>query len=231
MRPHLINQGNAMTLKLCGFSTSNYYNKIKLQLLLKDIPFEEELVWVGNSHPKLMARSFMGKVPFLETPQGCLSESMVIAEYLEQAYPQHPLLPSDPMQAAKLRELIVYLELHIELVARELYAQAFFGGQVSEGTKERVRKNLTKGVAAFAKLAKFSPYIGGENLSMADCAAAFHLPIAVNACKLVLGEDLLADLPVKVYGQKMAENPHMQKVLADRKENALLMASLSAKKT
>jgi hypothetical protein len=42
---------------------------------------------------------------------------------------------------------------------------------------------------------------------------------------------LLADLPVKVYGQKLAENPHMQKVLADRKENAILMASLGAKKT
>jgi glutathione S-transferase len=178
-----------------------------------------------------MGRSFMGKVPFLETPQGCLSESMVIAEYIEQAYPQHPLLPSDPMQAAKVRELIVYLELHIELVARELYGQAFFGGQASDGTKERVRKNLTKGVAAFAKLAKFSPFIGGENLSLADCAAAFHLPIASNASKLVLGEDLLADLPVKVYGQKLAENPHMQKVLADRKENALLMASLAPKKT
>ena len=45
------------------------------------------------------------------------------------------------------------------------------------------------------------------------------------------GEDLLADLPVKAYGQKMAESPHMQKVLADRKENAALMASLTAKKT
>jgi hypothetical protein len=36
---------------------------------------------------------------------------------------------------------------------------------------------------------------------------------------------------VKAYGQKMAESPHMQKVLADRKENAALMASLTAKKT
>ncbi|NDF06320.1 MAG: glutathione S-transferase family protein, partial [Betaproteobacteria bacterium] len=130
-----------MSLKLCGFAASNYYNKNKLQLLEKGIAFEEELVWVGNSHPKLMNRSPMGKVPFLETPHGCLSESMVISEYIEQAYPQHPLLPSDPMQAARVRELIVYLELHMELVARELYPQAFFGGQVSEGTKERVRKN------------------------------------------------------------------------------------------
>ena len=148
-----------MSLKLCGFAVSNYYNKIKLQLLVKGVEFEEELVWTGNTHPKLMNRSPMGKVPFIETLQGCLSESMAIAEYIEQAYPQHPLLPSDPMQAAKVRELIVYSELHIELVARELYAQAFFGGQVSEGTKERVRKNLSKGVAGFAKLAKFSPFV------------------------------------------------------------------------
>ncbi|NDF65077.1 MAG: glutathione S-transferase, partial [Betaproteobacteria bacterium] len=49
-----------MTLKLCGFSASNYYGKLKLQLLEKQVPFEEELVWVGNTHPKLMDRSPMG---------------------------------------------------------------------------------------------------------------------------------------------------------------------------
>ena len=62
-----------MTLKLCGFSASNYYGKLKLQLLEKQVPFEEELVWVGNTHPKLMDRSPMGKVPFLQTDQGSLS--------------------------------------------------------------------------------------------------------------------------------------------------------------
>ena len=114
-----------MALKLCGFSVSNYYSKLKLQLLEKQVPFEEELVWVGNTHPKLMDRSPMGKVPFLQTDHGCISESVVCAEYIEQAYPQHPLLPSDPLAAAKVRELIMVLELHLELVARELYVQAF----------------------------------------------------------------------------------------------------------
>lgn len=224
------NPGDKMTLKLCGFAASNYYNKIKLQLLEKGIDFEEELVWTGNSHPKLVGRSPLGKVPFLETPDGCVSESLVLAEYIETRYPQHPLLPSDPFQAAKVRELIVYLELHIELVVRALYPQAFFGGTVSEDTKASVRKQLTKNIPAFASLAKFSPYVAGDQLTLADCAAAFHLPIAVSACKLVLGEDLLAALPVKAYSQKMAENPHMQKVLAERKTNAELMTSLLAAK-
>lgn len=220
-----------MSLKLCGFALSNYYNKIKLQLMEKGVDFEEELVWTGNTHPKLLDRSPMGKVPFLETPEGCISESMACAEYIEQKYPGHPLLPADPFEAGKVRELIVYVELHIELVVRELYSQAFFGGQVSDATKERVRKQLVKNIAAFGKLAKFSPYVAGERFTLADCAAVFHLPIAASACKLVLEEDLFADMPVKTYTQLWKDNPHMQKIQADRKANGELMASLrSAKK-
>jgi glutathione S-transferase len=52
----------------------------------------------------------------------------------------------------------------------------------------------------------------------------------VSACKLVLGEDLLADLPVKAYTQQMAQNPHMAGVLAARKANSELMMGLLSKK-
>lgn len=219
-----------MTLKLCGFAASNYYNKIKFQLMEKGVAFEEELVWTGNAHPKLVDRSPMGKVPFLETPHGCISESMACAEYIEQQCPQHALLPSDAYAAGKVREIIVYLELHIELVARELYPQAFFGGEVSDATKEKVRKQLTKNVAAFAKLAKFSPFVAGDSLTLADCAAVFHLPLAVMACKSVLGEDLFAELPIKAYTQHLSDNPNMKKVQADRKANSEVMMALRSGK-
>ena len=219
-----------MTLKLCGFAASNYYNKIKFQLMEKGVAFEEELVWTGNAHPKLVDRSPMGKVPFLETPHGCISESMACAEYIEQQYPQHALLPIDAYAAGKVREIIVYLELHIELVARELYPQAFFGGEVSDATKEKVRKQLTKNVAAFAKLAKFSPFVAGDSLTLADCAAVFHLPLAVMACKSVLGEDLFAELPIKAYTQHLSDNPNMKKVQADRKANSEVMMALRSGK-
>lgn len=218
-----------MTLKLCGFSVSNYYNKLKIQLLEKGVAFEEDLVWVNPVDAATLLRSPMGKVPFLETPEGCITESAVCAEYIEQAYPQHPLLPADPMAAAKVRELITYLELHIELVARELYPQAFFGGKVSEGTQERVRKQLAKGVEGFTKLAKFSPFVAGDTFTLADCSAIVHLPLASMASKLVLGEDLLAGLPVKEYGKQMAERASVQKVNADRKEGSAFMAARYAK--
>lgn len=219
-----------MTLKLCGFSVSNYYSKLKFQLLEKQVPFEEELVWVGNTNPKLMDRSPMGKVPFLETEQGCISESMACAEYIEHTYPQHPLIPADPFAAAKVRELIIYLELHMELVARELYPQAFFGGEVSQERQAFVRRQLSKAVTAFSRLAAFKPFVAGTEFTLADCAAAIHLPLMATACKRVLGEDLLASLPVKAYMAEINARPAMVRVNADRQANAQEMAALRDKR-
>lgn len=210
-------------LKLCGFAASNYYNKVKLALLEKGLPFEEELAWVGEVD---LQASPLGKVPYLKTEHGALSESAVICEYIEQTHPAHPLLPADPFAAAKVRELITYLELHLELVARNLYPQAFFGGQVSEGTREKISAQLEKNIAAFARLARFDqPFIAGDQFSLADCTAIVHLPLISGATKIVYGRDYLADLPVRDYLKRMGERPHVQKINADRKTNTELMMS------
>lgn len=204
-------------LKLCGFSASNYYSKVKLALLEKGIPFEESLCWLGETD---LDSTPLGKVPYLQTPQGSLCESAVIVEYLEDAYPSAAaLLPSDPFQRAKVREINTFLELHLELEARKLYPQAFFGGQVSEGVKQKVAEQLEKNVAAFSKLVRFSPFVAGSEFTLADCAAITHLPLVSSATKLVLGRDFLADLPVRDYLKRMAERPHVQTINADRKAN------------
>ena len=214
-------------LTLCGFAGSNYYNKVKFALLEKGVPFNEELVWVGQTDP---ACSPLGKVPYIKTPQGSLCESEVIMEYIEDQYPQTSLLPADPFAAAKVRELVTFLELHLELVVRNLYPEAFFGGKVSDSAKEKVGEQLTKNVAAFAKLARFSPYVAGDTLSLADCAAVVHLPLVASATKLIYGRDFLAELPVRDYLKRMSERPALQQVNADRKANTeLMMARMKAK--
>jgi glutathione S-transferase len=207
-------------LTLCGFAASNYYNKVKLALLEKGVPFTEELAWVKDVD---RSASPLGKVPYLRTPEGALCESAVMAEYIEQQYPEPSLLPAEPYQAAKVRELITFLELHLELVARNLYPQAFFGGTVSETAREKIGAQLTKNIAAFAQLAKFGPYIAGDHFTMADCAAIVHLPLVASATKIVYGHDYLADLPVREYLARMGERPHVQRVNADRKSNTALM--------
>lgn len=215
-------------LKLCGFAVSNYYNKVKFALLEKGVEFEEELVWTDRS-PELIRRSPLGKVPFFETEQGTICESQVMMEYIETAYPQNPLLPADPFAAAKVRELVTFLELHLELVARELYPEAFFGGKVSDEVKARTQKLLKRNTEAFTRLAKFSPYVAGDTFTMADCAAMVHLPLVGMASKIIYGEDVLAQLPVREYTKMLGERPAAQKVNADRKANQELMKTRGGK--
>jgi len=206
-------------ITLCGFSLSNYYNKVKLVLLEKGVPFTEEVVKTGRTDDAVLCASPLGKVPYIRTEQGALCESQVITDYLEAAYPNPPLLPADPFEAAKVRELVAFIELHLELVARELYPKAFFGGTASDGTLARVRKQLDKNIPAFVRLARFSPYVAGDSFTLADCAAWVSLPLIGMATKACYGEDLLAaaGIDVRGYTKLIGERPAAQKVAADRK--------------
>jgi len=206
-------------ITLCGFAVSNYFNIVKQVLLEKEIPFTEEHVLTGSKDEAVLADSPLAKIPFIRTPQGGLCESAVILDYLEAQYPAHPLLPSDPFAAAKLRELITFINLHLELVARELYAQAFFGGTVSEATQASVRKRLEKNIAAFKRMVKFSPYIGGDTFTLADCVAFSNLPLVGMATRAIYGEDLLVagGVDYKPYTKMLGERASSQKVNADRK--------------
>jgi glutathione S-transferase len=206
-------------LKLCGFRISNYHNKVRIALLEKGIEFEEDPTCTPSQKDEFLARTPLGKVPFLELDDGRrLAESEVILEYLEEAYPRKPLLPGDPWERAKVRELVTLMELHMELVARRLYGQVFFGRPVSDEVRQSVEKDLAKGVRGFRKLAKFGPYVAGKELTAADCAAFVHLPLVSLATKLAFGRDFLEELPqVKPYIRMLGERPAFRKVNEDRK--------------
>jgi glutathione S-transferase len=142
----------------------------------------------------------------------------VICEYLEEAYPQKPLLPRDPWQRARVRELITHMELYLELPVRRTYGFVFFGRPVDEQVKQAVEKDLPRGVRAFKALAKFDPYIAGPELTLADCAAFVHLPLVSLATRLGYGRDVLEDLPqLKPYLAMLGERPAFRQVNEDRK--------------
>jgi len=167
---------------------------------------------------EMLAESPMGKVPFLRTSKGVLSESQVLTEFIEDSWPEPALYPSDPFERAKCRELIEHLELHVELPARRLYAEAFFGGTVSEETKKEVAALLETGLKSLARLARFAPFIGGDSFTHADCAAWVHLPLVSQATRKIYGRDFLDELlpEAKAYIKRVGERPQARKVNDDR---------------
>jgi glutathione S-transferase len=204
-------------IHLCGFGVSNYYNKLKLLLLEKQIEFDEVLTYPWE-RPRFQGSSPMGKIPYIETSQGSLSESQAILEYLEEQFPDHPLLPTDVFARAKCRELIQHLELNSEWVARRLYKEAFFGGVVSDETKQEAYERLALGLSAVSQLAAFSPYVFGAAFTAADCVAYVHFVMIQQASLTIFGEDLLArHVPeAAAYMALMDSRPHVQTVMADR---------------
>jgi len=217
-------------IKLCGFHISNYHNKVRVALLEKGVAFEEDSGVRPSQKEEYLACSPMGKVPYLEIDGARLCESEVILEYLEEAYPDRPLLPQDPLARAKVRELVTVLELHMELVARRLYGALFFGGTISDEDRQAVEKELARGVRALGALAKFAPFIAGPEFTLADCAAAVHLPLVSLATKLAYGRDFLEGLPqVKPYLKMLGERPAVAKVNAERKLAQEAMAARAKK--
>ncbi|MFS2201377.1 glutathione S-transferase family protein [Pseudomonas sp. Pseusp3] len=218
-------------IKLYGFSVSNYYNMVKLALLEKGLPFEEVPFYAGQT-PEALAISPRGKVPVLGVEQGFINETSVILEYIEQTQKGKPLLPSDPFQRAQVLALAREIELYIELPGRACFAEAFFGTSVPEAIKEKTRAELLLGMAALGRHGKFSPYVAGDSLSVADLYFLFSVPLACGVAKKLFGIDLLAEMPkAKALLEFLGGNPNVQRVAADR-EAAMpaFMAMIAAKK-
>jgi glutathione S-transferase len=209
-------------ITLCGFGVSNYYNKLKLIMLEKEVPFRERLVYPWQRET-FSESSPLGKIPFIETEFGSLSESQAILEYLEDRHPDKPLYPKEVFARSKCRELIQHLELNSEWVARRLYKEAFFGGSVSEETKREAKERLSIGLAAVARLSQFSPYISGPSFTAADCVAYMHFVMIRHATLTIYGENMLERyLPrAAAYVTLMDTRPHIRTVMADR-DTALL---------
>jgi glutathione S-transferase len=222
-------------LKLCGVHISNYHNKVRIALLEKGVAFEEDAACAPSQKEETLARSPLGKVPWLELGDGRrLTESQSIVEYIEDAFPQKPLLPKDPFERAKVRELITYVEWYAEMVARRLYSQAFFGkGPVSDRTKESVEQELGRGLRALKGMARFAPFIAGKDLTLADCSAFVHLPLISLSTKIVYGRDFLESaLPeAKGYLRMLAERPAFAKVNEDRKAASAALAARAKEKS
>jgi glutathione S-transferase len=202
-------------MKLYGAPLSNYYNMVKTVLLEKGIEFEEVLT-PPSQEDGYLGKSSMGKIPCIETADGFLAETMTILNYLEEIHPEKPMLPADPFQRAKIRELMHSLELYVELVARKGFG-ALRGKEVADDIKESMKADLPKGVAAVARLTQFSPYIAGDQLSMADLVGYFTFIYADRSAQANIGTDLLDAIPgAKEWFEMVGQRDSVKKALADQ---------------
>lgn len=201
-------------MQLHGRPRSNYYNAVKAVLIEKGIEFDEVLEPLPP-RPEFLQLSPMAKIPCLVTDRGPLTETGTILDYLEDVHPSVPMLPADPFDRAKVRELCKSLELYIEWLARRGYG-TLRGEVVAEHDKAAIKKGLTQSIAAINTRTAFSPWIAGDTFTYADIFGYFMLVYARLSAKANANIDLLGEITGSAgWFERVAARPSMQRVLAD----------------
>ncbi len=96
-------------MKLFGYWRSSASYRVRIALALKNIDYEYRQVNLLKGEQKseaYLARNPLALVPALETDIGAvLTQSLAIMEYLEEAYPDPPILPAEPAARAQARAI------------------------------------------------------------------------------------------------------------------------------
>jgi glutathione S-transferase len=135
---------------------------------LKGLPLELAFPPGGGlKSAEFLALNPLGKIPALDDGGHVLVESAVILEYLEDKYPQKPLLPADPLDRARVRTLArfvdLYLAPHASVLLRNMNPSARDPAAV-----EPAKAALAQGLGHFESFL-VGPYAAGNALTLADC--------------------------------------------------------------
>ncbi len=150
--------------------------KIDLQQISVNLPKGEQRT------PEHLARNPLGRLPVLELDDGSyLTESLAIVEYLEECYPEPPLIGRTALERARVRELERIVELGVlGPVARIIHAtKSPLGLPPNPPVAEHFRKMLPEGLRLVeARLSDGRPLLMGEHVTIADCTLAAALQFA-----------------------------------------------------
>ena len=136
-----------------------YAARARIVLAEKGIPYETVAIDLSDRPAWLYEKNPAGRVPVLEEDGGfILPESAVIMDYLEERYPEPPLLPQDPAERALAR-------LRIERFD-DLGKPYYVVRRGEEGGRER----LSRALAALDAALEAQPFLSGSEYGLADIA-------------------------------------------------------------
>jgi glutathione S-transferase len=135
-----------------------YCARVRIMLEEKDVEHESLEIDLSDRPAWLYEKNETGRVPVIEEDAWILPESSVILEYLEERYPEPPLLPADPADRALAR---VWIFRHDDFT-KPYYALR----RGEDGAAERFDAQLAKLEAALAR----QPWLTGAAFGLADIA-------------------------------------------------------------
>ncbi|HEY1266644.1 MAG TPA: glutathione S-transferase family protein [Candidatus Binatia bacterium] len=199
-------------IKLYDFASSPNCQRVIVVMEEKKLPYEKvpvDLKKMEQKKPDFLKLNPYGKVPVIIDGATVLYESLVINEYLEEKYPETPLLPKDPGKRAKARILLDYGMNHLDGPYQKIRKE------MMKDEKERdqqlidgARKELKHLLGRLERELGDQSYLAGD-FSLVDAAL---IPRFVR----LAGMGVLPDPSLPNVGkwiERMKQRPSVQKIL------------------
>jgi len=180
-------------MELFDYFRSSAAYRIRIALNLKSIPYTQtpvNLLTADHKSADYLALNPQGLVPTLKLDDGrLLTQSTAILEYLETAYPETPLLPADPYDAAKIRGWCNLIACDIHPV-NNLRVLKYLTGTLGVSEEDKLtwyHHWIREGFDALEQQIDAAPFMAGEVITLAD---VYLVPQVYNALRFELDMSL-----------------------------------------
>jgi glutathione S-transferase len=209
-------------MKLYSADLSPYSARVRMQIYAKgisDIAFELPDHW---GMPKFRERFPIGRVPVLDIDGDLVPESEVIAEYLEEIYPEPSLLGVSPRETAHIRTLARLGDIYI---INNMFMLGRLTGALARRTptparddavSEQLASEVVRNLKALDKFIGKDGFACCGHLTLADCALVpglFFVEEVMPAAGIDSPIPAIAD--VAAYWAAIQKNEHAAKVLIE----------------
>ena len=198
---------------------SPFARKVRLVLGEKRLPFELQLEKVWERRPEYLELNPAGTVPTLvEENRLVVPDSGVICEYLEEAYPDTPLLGRTPAERVEVRRLVAWFdgkfarEVTVNLLGEKFMKRLSGRGNPDANALRAGYANMRGHLEYLGWLSETRKWLGGDALSLADFAAAAHL----SALDFAGDVDWSMSPATKEWYARIKSRPSFRPLLADR---------------
>jgi glutathione S-transferase len=164
------------TVTVYDHPLSPYGQKVKIALMEKGVAFEAPLpsnIGSGTTVGDFARVSPRGEVPALVDGDVAVFDSTIILEYIEDRWPEPPLLPSTPAERARVRMLEDALDTHFEAITWGLSEIRNFGradGELAATLLARGGEQIAAWYRWLEQQLGERPWFNGERFGWGDLA-------------------------------------------------------------